>query len=313
VKVVIAGGSGLIGRHLVDALTALGNECVVLSRDARKRVPGARMVSWDGRLVGEWRDELAGTGAVINLCGESVGRWPWTGRVRQRLRHSRLAPTAALVEAIRQLPPADRPRVLVSASGTDTYEGRDRDPATEQTPPGEGFLSRLCVEWESAAIPAARLGVRVAILRLALVVAPGAPSLERLALPVRWHVGGPIGSGRQWISWVDIADVVGLTQRVLEDEALAGALNVAAPEPVPAGRVHRHSRWDSRPPSPGEDAGLGGAARPRRTGDPGPGQPARLACASAGGGYRFCEPDLEASLRGAFAEVGARSRKSPTE
>jgi uncharacterized protein (TIGR01777 family) len=313
VKVVIAGGSGLIGRHLVDALTALGNECVVLSRDARKRVPGARMVSWDGRLVGEWRDELAGTGAVINLCGESVGRWPWTGRVRQRLRHSRLAPTAALVEAIRQLPPADRPRVLVSASGTDTYEGRDRDPATEQTPPGEGFLSRLCVEWESAAIPAARLGVRVAILRLALVVAPGAPSLERLALPVRWHVGGPIGSGRQWISWVDIADVVGLTQRVLEDEALAGALNVAAPSPCPqaeftatlAGILGRPARvrtpaWAVRLVL-GEQAIL--VLGSRRV------WPARALAA----GYRFCEPDLEASLRGAFAEVGARSRKSPTE
>jgi uncharacterized protein (TIGR01777 family) len=233
VKVVIAGGSGLLGRSISQGLLAAGHEPVVLARDpvrASSRLPGVRVAPWDPNFAGEWRTELKDAGAVVNLAGASIGRWPWTSRRRAELVGSRVGSTRALVDAIAALPPENRPAVLLNASGTDLYEGRDETPADETTEPSDTFLSHLVVAWEAEARKAEALGVRVVLMRASPVIAPGAASLGVEALPVRLFVGGRLGSGRQWTSWVDIDDVVGLYRLALEAAEIHGPLNLAAPD-----------------------------------------------------------------------------------
>ena len=233
-NVVLAGGSGLLGRAICDALLAAGHEPVVLTRDPREtsRLPaGVRAVAWDPPESGDWAAELADANAVINLAGESIGRWPWTSRRKTVLLESRRQATRALVEAVGGLPTENRPAVFLSASGTDLYEGRDAEPADESTPPADTFLSRLCLAWEAEAIRAEALGLRVVLMRTSPVMAPGAPVLRVLSLPFRLFVGGRLGSGRHWMSWVDIADAVGLYLWALESPTISGPINVTAPDP----------------------------------------------------------------------------------
>lgn len=233
-KVVLAGGSGLIGGAICEALLARGHEPVILTRDLRRmaRLPaGVRGVVWAPPRVGDWAAELRDAAAVINLAGESIGRWPWSPGRKVALLESRRSATRALVRAIEQLPAGGRPSVLLNASGTDLYEGRDTEPADEATPPADTFLSRLCLAWEAEALPAEALGLRVVRMRTSPVMAPGAPVLRVLALPFRLFVGGRLGSGRHWMSWVDIDDAVGLYLRALESDAIRGPLNVTAPDP----------------------------------------------------------------------------------
>jgi uncharacterized protein (TIGR01777 family) len=240
-KVVIAGGSGLIGRALAETLLASGHEPVVLSRNPRRaNLPsGSRVVEWCPPAGGAWTEALAGAVAVVNLAGESVGGWWWTRRRRRVLRESRLVPTATLVAALARLPPDRRPRVLVNASGTDVYEGRDEVPATERAVPVSSFLSRLVLDWEAAAKQADGLGVRVVLLRTSLVVAPGAPSLRLMTLPFRFFAGGRVGSGRQWVSWIALEDAVGLIVRAIDDESIRGPINLSAPVPRRQAEVAR--------------------------------------------------------------------------
>ena len=256
-KVVLSGGSGLIGRAICRALVAAGHEPVVLTRSLRRasRLPaGVRAVAWNPRDLGGWTAELADAGAVINLAGESVGRWPWTSGRKAALLESRRTATRALVQAIDGLPAERRPKVLLSASGTDLYEGLDAMPAEETTPPAETFLSQLCLAWEAEALPAAALGLRVVLMRTSPVMAPGAAVLRVLALPFRLFVGGRLGSGQHWMSWVDIEDAVGLYLWALGSDTIHGPLNVAAPDPrrqaefarVLAAALHRPS-WFPTP------------------------------------------------------------------
>ena len=233
-KVVIAGGSGRLGRALSGALLARGDEVVVLSR-GRDRDPGipaaARIVTWSPPTLGDWVAELDGADAVVNLAGESLAHWPWTSSRKKMLMSSRVVPTRTLVDALAKVPADTRPTILLSASGTDLYEGHDAEPAGEGTPPADTFLGRLCVAWEAEALRAEALGVRVVLTRMSSVFAPGAAVVRVLALPFRLFVGGRLGSGRQWMSWVDIADMVGLYIWALDSTEIRGPLNVSAPDP----------------------------------------------------------------------------------
>jgi uncharacterized protein (TIGR01777 family) len=296
-KVVVAGASGLIGRALCTELAQRGHRPVVLSRNPRRRaVPAARVVAWRPPGRGDWGGELAGAGAVINLAGESVGRWPWTPARRRALRESRIVATRTIVDALAEVPTQARPPVLVNASGTDLYEGRDDEPADEETPPTTTFLARLCVDWEAAARRAEDVGTRVVLARTSLVIADGAPSLRLLSLPFRLFLGGRVGSGQQWMSWIDIGDAVGLMIRAIESDELAGPVNLSAPDPrrqvdfarALAAALHRPS-WFPTPAfairlALGQQATL--ALGSRRV------WPAR----ALGAGYRFMHPALEESL-----------------
>ena len=234
-KVAIAGGTGLIGTAIGRALISDGHEVVVLTRGGTRRnaPPSPRYVTWEPSHLGDWTDVLAGADAIINLAGASIGRWPWTAQRKRVLRESRLASTRSLVEAIASLPPASRPRVMLNASGTDIYEGRDAEPAGEDTAPGGSFLARLCLGWEAEARRAEASGVRVVLMRTSSVITRGAPYIRVISLPFRLFLGGRIGSGRQWVSWIDLADVVGLYLWALESDGICGPLNVSTPDPRP--------------------------------------------------------------------------------
>jgi uncharacterized protein (TIGR01777 family) len=241
-RIVIAGGSGFLGRRLTDAWLAAGDEVTVLtrspSRTAVQQTAGAGpgFARWDPPNV---EDELVatvrGADAIVNLAGVPIGGRPWTpGHVRAILQ-SRLDTTGAIVEVIGRLPAPDRPRVLVNASGIDVFGDRPDGQLTEDSEPGDSFLASVVVAWEAAARAAEPLGVRVVTARTALIVAPEALAWRLILLPFRLFVGGPLGSGRQRFTWIHIDDAIGLYDLALRDSSIVGPINMVAPE-VPTQR-----------------------------------------------------------------------------
>lgn len=245
-RVVIAGGSGLIGRALATSLIGDGIDVDILSRDPRRsrdRIPDpARAVRWDPSDPASATEALRGADAIINVTGAPIGPLPWwlPGR-RTEIVRSRVGTTSTLVGAIERLAVADRPGVLVNASGTDVYTGLDAAPADEasDTRDVRGFLARLGREWEAATSGADSLGVRVVMVRTAFVLANASPLLGLFSLPTRLFLGGPIGGGRQWFSWIHIDDLVAVYRLAITDDRVRGAINAAAPRPVPQREVAR--------------------------------------------------------------------------
>jgi len=234
-RIIVAGGSGFIGRHLIPALVADGHTVTVLTRaQPVQRVTPAgllRYVHWDlltsdGRLA----DVLASTDAVVNLAGANIGSRRWTTRRKADLLDSRVRATETLVRAIDRLDTSRRPRTLVNASGIDFYGDRSDEVLTEGSGPGDTFLTRLCQRWERAATAAQTLGVRVVLMRTAVVLAPDAPTMHLMSWPFRLCIGGPLGDGRQWFTWIHIDDVVGLYKWVLDTDSISGPVNVVAPD-----------------------------------------------------------------------------------
>jgi uncharacterized protein (TIGR01777 family) len=234
--IVITGATGFIGAALVPALRAAGHAVTALTRDAERarRVLGdATCITADLQSAGPWTSALAGAAAIVHLAGEPVAGRRWDARYKQRLRDSRVETTRTLVEAIAALPAASRPRVLIASSGTDYYpfgpDGRatefDDDEVTEADPPGDAFLARLCRDWEAEARAAEAHGVRVVCMRTGMVLGPGG-ALAKLAAPFRLFVGGPIGSGRQWVPWIHRDDTVRAYAAAVTDERYAGPINL---------------------------------------------------------------------------------------
>jgi uncharacterized protein (TIGR01777 family) len=232
----IAGGSGFIGQHLAASLVARGDDVIVLSRDperaARRGRTHGRLTRWTGADPVELAKLLDSVDAVVNVTGVPVGPRPWTPGRRRAIRESRLEPTRTIVQAIRRLPAERRPSVLVNVSGSDGYQGLDATPATEADDRAPGFLADLCHEWEAAARAAEEVGVRVAIVRNGFVIGPDAKALDLLVLPFRLHIGGRLGSGRQWMSWVHVDDVVGIMTMAIDTPEASGPFNAVSPEPV---------------------------------------------------------------------------------
>jgi uncharacterized protein (TIGR01777 family) len=243
--VLVAGGTGFLGRPLCAALVCAGHRVVVLSRDPARARPGldgaVQVLSWDpARADGNqpWVQQLGQADAIINLAGESVGgQGPlpvrWSPAFKARLRASRLDATQAIVQAIAATPIERRPRVLVNASAIGYYGDRGDEVLAEDSPPGRGFFANLCLDWEAAAQTAEDLGTRVVRLRTGIVLERGAMAADLLILASHLGVGGPLGSGRQWWSWIHRADVVGLILHALRDDDLHGPLNLVAPTPRP--------------------------------------------------------------------------------
>lgn len=225
-RIVVAGGSGLMGRALVESLRADGHETIVLTRS-----PGAPgTLGWDGRTVGSWAESLRGAYAVVNLAGHSIGSGRWTRRRKEAILSSRVDSTSALVDAVGSLPAELRPRVFVCSSGID-YAGDRPDDAEidEYVAPGDSFLARVCGAWEEAALRAEEHGARVVVARTSFVIGSGAPALGLMVLPFRLFVGGRLGSGKQWFPWVHIDDAVGIYRAAIGGEQWRGAVNVVAP------------------------------------------------------------------------------------
>lgn len=303
-NVAIVGGSGLLGRHISAELLGRGDRVLILSRDpgrVRRRLsPDVIVTGWSVADPAGLATILGDVDAVINLAGVPVGPRPWTPGRRRAILRSRLDATGAIVAAIARLGSERRPRVLVSASGTDGYTGLDASPATEASPSSDGFLARVCLAWEAEAGRARELGVRVAILRIGFVLARDATVLRLYALPFRLHLGGPLGDGRQWMSWVHVDDVVALFLFALDDRRVDGIVNAVAPEPARQAVV----------------AAAIGAALHRRSWLPVPAPLIRLAMGGASTlalgsrrivpqraaelGYRFRRPELRSAVADAL-------------
>lgn len=235
-RVVVTGATGFVGTALVKALQARGDKVVVLSRDgarAKAALGEVEAVTADLEAPGPWTSALAGADAIVHLAGESVASKRWDARQKQLIRDSRVESTRVIVEAIGALPEADRPKALVCASGGDYYPydaGQpdfDDDEVTERDPPGEQFLARVCRDWEREATAAARHGVRVVTMRTGLVLGDSA-AFEKLSTPFKLFVGGRIGNGRQWVSWIHIDDAVAAYVATLDDATFTGPVNVVA-------------------------------------------------------------------------------------
>ncbi len=223
---VVAGGSGLVGRHLIRALAAAGVRVTLLSRSPKAAgLPdGARARGWD-----ELPGVLEGADAVVNLCGESIAGRRWSTARKQSLLDSRVAPTERLARAMGA---AGGPRVLVNASAVGIYGAMDDRPVDETQAPGQGFLAQLCRGWEAAADLAAAHGARVVKLRLGVVLAQDGGALPRMAFPVRLCMGTPLGDGRQGLGWIHVDDLVRLIIEAAADPAWRGPINAVAPGPV---------------------------------------------------------------------------------
>ena len=222
-RVLVTGGTGLVGRPACDALRAAGHAVTIVSREPG-RVP-ARAIGWDGL-----RTAMPETDAIVNLAGESVAGGRWTAARKAAIRSSRIEATRALVDAAAAASP--RPKILVNASAVGYYGPHGDEPLDETAAAGTDFLARLCVEWEAEARRAEALGVRVVVVRLGVVLAPDGGALSAMLLPFRAGLGGPIGGGRQWISWVHRDDVVGLLREAVGNTEYAGPVNATSPNPV---------------------------------------------------------------------------------
>lgn len=230
-RVVVSGGTGFVGRTLCAALVRAGHEVRVTTRDlegARRRLPPPVDLVHPSGPEG-WADAVRGAEAVVNLAGESIADGRWTPGRKNALQRSRVATTRSLVEACRAV--EKPPSVFVSASAVGYYGPRGDEKIDETTAPGDDFLARLCVAWEAEAERVREIdGVRLVIPRIGIVLGAGGGALERMVIPFNLFVGGPIGSGKQWLSWVHRQDVVALLVDALTNERMQGPINVAAPD-----------------------------------------------------------------------------------
>lgn len=232
-RILITGGSGLIGRALCQALIAEDHQVIVLSRQPGRvsHMPqGVQVVQWDAQSGAGWSSFLEGADAVINLAGESIAAGRWTAERKARIRRSRIQAGQAVVDALRQV--QKRPQVLLQASAVGYYGPRGDEIVTEDTPPGRDFLAQVCVDWEQSTAPAEELGVRRVILRTGIVLSNDGGAFPRIVLPFRFFAGGPLGSGRQWWPWIHMDDQVGAIRFLLTHPDARGPFNLSAPEPV---------------------------------------------------------------------------------
>jgi uncharacterized protein (TIGR01777 family) len=234
-RVFITGGTGLVGRRLVARLCGRGDEVVVLSRrpqQAREALgPGATVVDGDPMKPGAWQEAAAGCEAVVNLAGENIFSQRWNEDFKKLLLDSRVEATRNVAAAFTGRA-AKRAHVLINASAIGYYGVHGDEELGEDSPPGHDFMAHICVEWERAASAAAAAGTRTVLARIGVVLDRAGGALVKMLTPFRLFGGGPVGSGRQWMSWIHHDDVAGLLIWAMDRGDLSGPLNVTAPHPV---------------------------------------------------------------------------------
>ena len=237
-RVLITGGTGLIGSELTNNLCADGHEVIILSRSEHANVflpSRAKVVRWDGQTSTGWGHLINEVDAIVNLAGESIaGANPlagrWTAARKQRILESRVQAGQAIQQALQAA--TKRPEVWVQGSAVGYYGPRGDEVVTEDAAPGNDFLANVCKQWEASAAGAEALGVRVAIIRTGVVLSSGGGALPFMALPFRFFVGGPLGSGKQYVPWIHEEDQVAAIRFLIDHPGQRGAFNLSAPQPL---------------------------------------------------------------------------------
>jgi len=233
-KVLISGGSGFIGSALTRSLLADGHSVSVLTRSVAPVTaqPGVQALQWDGRSSEGWLDVFSHQDVVVNLAGETVGRWPWDASRKKRIYDSRVQAGAALVEAYQHA--EQKPPVLIQSSGIGFYGPLAAQGITEDFPAGSDFMALVARDWESSTAKVESMaGVRRVVIRTSLVLDKREGVLPLMAIPVQFFVGGPLGSGQQGVSWIHIEDEVRAIRFLIDHEQARGAFNLSAPQPLP--------------------------------------------------------------------------------
>ena len=253
-RLVITGATGFIGSALCAALLQRGHALTLLTRGSPRdaNTGTKRWLQWTPSALRDWETALDGVDGVINLAGEPIAERRWTDAQRRRIEKSRMDTTRSLVQACAKA--KRRPHFLISASAVGYYGARGDETITEAAGPGKDFLSALCREWEEEAKKAEELGVRVVRLRIGIVLAPGGGALAKMARPFKFFVGGSLGSGQQWMSWIHREDLVGLVFHMIDHPEIHGAVNATAPNPArnkefskTLGKVMRRPCWATVP------------------------------------------------------------------
>jgi uncharacterized protein (TIGR01777 family) len=301
-KIAITGATGTIGREL---LASRDHSWTALSRDPERAGLDVPVHAWpDPQGAPPPLDALRGCDAVIHLLGETVAQ-RWTDDAMREIRDSRVLGTRNLVAALRELPEADRPSVLVSQSASGYYGPRGPEPVDEASPAGDDFLARVVVEWEAEALAAEELGMRVVLTRTGVVLSQSGGALAKMLPFFKLGIGGPVAGGRQYVPWVHLDDVVGALLFCAATAEVSGPVNVSAPEPVSNGELSKTlGRVLRRPaflPVPGVAVRTlyGSMATIVTTGV------RAVPAALLMHGYSFRQPELEAALRDATGRAGS--------
>ena len=232
-RIAIVGATGFVGSRLVEQLDAAGHQVTILTRNptqATSRFPTATVVAYSPLKSGVWQESISGCDAVVNLAGEPIAEKRWTSAQKQSILDSRKLGTQKVVEAISQA--AVKPQVLINASAIGYYGTSETAKFDETSPAGTDFLAEVCQEWETAAQAVTASGTRLVILRLGIVLGENGGALGKMLAPFSAFVGGPIGSGKQWFSWIHRDDVVKLIMAAITDPQMQGVYNATAPQPV---------------------------------------------------------------------------------
>ncbi|MCB0212102.1 MAG: TIGR01777 family oxidoreductase [Anaerolineae bacterium] len=232
-RVLITGGTGLIGRRLITQLLKDSHDVSILSRKSLKPAWMSSKVTflqWDGKTAKGWGNHLEAVDAVVNLAGAGVADARWTDERKQLILNSRVNAGQAVVEAFAAT--ENKPQVLIQASGVGYYGTDEEKTFTEADGPGDDFMADVCVQWEASTAPVEAMGVRRVIIRTGVVFDPEGGALPKLTMPFKFFAGGPLGSGRQWVPWIHYADAIGAILFLSENEAAHGPINLTAPQPV---------------------------------------------------------------------------------
>ena len=231
-KLVVAGGTGFIGRALCRTLGEQGHALVLLTRSTAPAIaaPNATTVVWNPASAGDWERTIDGADGVINLAGEPIAARRWTEAQKKKLRTSRVDTTRALVTAIGKA--QAKAKFLLNGSAVGYYGPRGNETVAEDSEPGGDFLGALCKAWEAEARRAEDHGLRVVRLRTGIVLGKNGGALAKMVLPFKLFIGGPLGSGNQWMPWIHLEDEIGLIRFLIENQSARGAINATAPNPV---------------------------------------------------------------------------------
>jgi uncharacterized protein (TIGR01777 family) len=231
-RVIITGATGFIGRALAEELAQGDYEIVALSRNPqiKSELNKISYIEWDAKNPNGWTDYVDGAYAVVNLTGENISAGRWTRKRKEEILQSRLNAGKAIVEAVKRV--KRKPKVIVQASAIGFYGSREDEVLEESSYPGSGYLPEVAQKWELSTQEVEALGVRHVIIRTGIVLGKGGGAFPRLIQPFRFFVGGPLGSGKQWFSWIHLEDEIKAIRFLMENENLNGAFNLTAPAPL---------------------------------------------------------------------------------